>query len=150
MPNPSQKKLAEIRVAIAAKQLELLREIPAMYQYKDARSFLSAFCAANNLPEFFPQTPEAQVALLQQLPELLGFKHLEDLIAALSTAHGRTPGRRILTPAKIEQLIELTNQGLSAQEIADILGCARQTISNVKYELGISRKQKARLVRESA
>lgn len=144
MKNAHEKKLEQIRVAIAAKRLELLREIPARYEYENPREFLIAFCVANHLPSLYAATPADRVELLRQLPGLLGYKHLEDLIAALSTAHGRTPGRRILTPEKIERLIELSARGVPTQTIADTLGCAKQTVANVRYELGISRKQKGK------
>lgn len=150
-PNPptlTDKQLAQTRLAIASTRMETLRTLPHELGFENAQECLRAFCVVHDLevPTFreylFRQSAKKRVEVLIELPAIFGFKTAKDMITALCTAHGENAGRRILTPEKIDRLIELTAENATREQIAEELGCAAQTISNVRNELGI--KQTAR------
>lgn len=146
----SEKQLAQTRLAIASTRLETLRTMPYDLGYASALECLQAFALVHALdvPAFreyaFREGAQKRLELLLELPALLGFKTAQHLITALHTAHGLQAKRRILTPDKIDRLIELTAQNSTREAIAAELGCAPQTVSNVRNELGIKQTESVR------
>jgi DNA-binding CsgD family transcriptional regulator len=100
-------------------------------------------CAASALrvAEIAHATPEVEHQVLRLLPKALGYESAADFLWAFRTANGMRSGHTILSPRKMKELIKRSVAGEGRREIAEILGCSPQTVSNVRVKLGLSSRK---------